>query len=182
MITTVVAALALSIGVAPPTSEPQPVPEGFVPVVDDTRTIVVAVPETWTDVNTVALVNDDGTPRPYIAVSPDIDSFLATFDTPGVLYMALPFELNPVVVVESYGLTSGCETIEVKTYDDPMFVGVIQIGTNCGPLGMTWNMVVASNADHTFTAVVQVQTVVEDQAREIVLLTFNTLEAATLPG
>ena len=53
-----------------------------------------------------------------------------------------------------------------------MFVGVVQIGTNCGPNAMTWNMVVASPADESFTAVLQVKTANEDELLTI-RRTFN---------
>ena len=54
-----------------------------------------------------------------------------------------------------------------------MFVGVIQIGTDCGPDDLTWNMVVANPIDgRPFTALLQIQA--GDQARiTSVLLTFN---------
>jgi len=156
----------------PPSSAP--IPAGYTPLVDDTGAIVVAVPDTWTDIDTAAAVNEDGSPRPYIAASPDLASFLGTFDTPGVLYAAFPYELNPWTLMDAYGIDGGCETVEVKSYDDPVFIGIVQVGTNCGAAGMTWNMVVASTADHSFTALVQVQTAPDDEAMQTVLLTFNT--------
>ena len=48
----------------------------------------------------------------------------------------------------------------------------MQIGTNCGPNAMTWNMVVANPADESFTAVLQVKTANAEELRSI-LLTFN---------
>ncbi len=72
---------------------------------------------------------------------------------------------HPTHVLGQYGLTGGCETIEVHT---PMTIrcsiGVNQVGSNSngGPRAMTWNMVVAARADHIFTAVLQVQTNVPD--------------------
>jgi hypothetical protein len=150
-----------------------PLPEGYLPLVDDTGAIVIAAPEAWTDVDTAP--KDDlveGTLRPYIAASPDIESFLNTFDTPGVLYAASPFTADPLTLVDELGLREGCEALEVKAYDDQFFVGAVQIGTNCGPNAMTWNMVVASPADESFTAVVQVMTANADELRTI-LLTFN---------
>ena len=133
---------------------------------------MIAVPEAWTDVDTAPKVDADGTPRPYIAASPNLESFLNSFDTPGVLYAAFPFTADPLTLVEEFGLREGCETFEVKTYDDPVFVGAVQIGTNCGPNAMTWNMVVASPADESFTAVVQVKTADAEELQTI-LLTFN---------
>jgi hypothetical protein len=154
-----------------------PIPAGYVPLVDDTDSIVIAVPEAWTDVDTAPKADAEGTPRPYIAASPNLESFLGSFDTPGVLYAAFPFTADPLVLVQEFGLREGCETFEVRTYDDQFFVGAVQIGTNCGPNAMTWNMVVASPADESFTAVVQVKTANADELRTA-LLTFNYPEAA----
>jgi hypothetical protein len=150
----------------------QPIPDGYVPLIDDTGSIVVAVPEAWTDITTAPTENEDGSQRPYLAASPDLDSFRATFDNPGVVYSAFPFTADPLTLIDEYGLRRGCETLEVKTYEDPVFVGVVQVGTNCGPNGMTWNMVVANPADESFTALLQVQTASDDELRTV-LLTFN---------
>jgi hypothetical protein len=162
-------AVAISAAAPPPT---EPIPDGYMPLVDDTGSIVIAVPDTWIDVDTAPAVNDDGSLRPYIAASPDIESFLASFDTPGAVYAAFPFTTDLMALVADYGLQSGCETLEINLYDDPVFVGIVQVGTNCGPAGMTWNLVVASPADHSFTALMQLQTGNPDELRTL-LLTFN---------
>ena len=88
------------------------------------------------------------------------------------IYAAFPFTADPLSLIEQFGLREGCETLEVKTYDDQFFVGAVQIGTNCGPNAMTWNMVVANPADESFTALLQVKTANAEELRRI-LLTFN---------
>jgi hypothetical protein len=98
-----------------------------------------------------------------------------------MLYVAFPFESDPLVLIQEYGITSGCEAIEVKTYEDPVFTGVVQIGTDCGPQSMTWQMVAANPADESFTAVVQVQSTVPEEIRTV-LLTFNIVPGAEVPG
>ena len=98
------AALAL-VGSVPPSSEPKPIPAGYTPLVDDTGSIVVAVPASWTEVDLAPAVNEDHSPRPTIGASPNLASFIDTFDTPGMLYAAFPFELNPFNLIEEYGLT-----------------------------------------------------------------------------
>jgi hypothetical protein len=150
-----------------------PIPDGYVPLVDDTDSIVIAVPEAWTDVDTAP---KGATQRPYIAASPDLESFLITFDTPGVQYAAFPFTADPLSLIAQFGLREGCEMLEVKTYDDQFFVGAVQSGTNCGPNAMTWNMVVANPADESFTALLQVKTANAEELRTI-LLTFNDPDA-----
>jgi hypothetical protein len=165
--------LILLIATVPPTT---PIPEGYVPLVDDTHRIVVAVPEQWNDVDTAPMLNDEGgTDIPRIVASPDIESFQMTFDTPGMAYLALPHTDDLLAVFDTYGLTAGCESIEVRDYDDPDFLGFIQIGLHCGPQDMTWNAVVANpvvQPEVPFTAMLQVQAV-DPVWRRTVLLTFN---------
>lgn len=163
------AALALLATVPPGT---EPIPEGYTPIGDSTNTIVVAVPDTWADVDIAPAPTEDFGEVPYIAASPDLAAFYGAFTTPGMLYAAFPFVINPLDYMAQFGVTEGCETLEVKEYDDPIFVGVIQIGTNCGEAGLTWNMVIASPADHSFTAVVQAQSTDATELRTV-LLTFN---------
>ena len=157
---------------APPS--PDPIPAGFTQLFDDTGTIVVAVPNTWSDIETAPSVNEDGSPRPSIVASPDITSFLETFDTPGVIYAAFPFEVDPMTLVGLYGIVGGCQTLEVTTYVDAVFNGVVQVGSNCGASGMTWTMVVASPADQSFTALLQLLTAPDDLAMTTALSTFNS--------
>ena len=152
-------------------------PAGYVQLVDDTGVIAVVVPEAWTDIDTAPDANDDGTPRPYIAASTDIESFTETFVDPGVIYAAFPFEADPQVLVDEFGLTGGCETLESQPYQDAVFTGVVQVGTNCGQGAATWNMVAASPADQSLTAVVQVHTAspADQEAFDTVLASFNVV-------
>ena len=154
------------------TGVPQPIPEGYTPLVDSTNTIVVAVPDAWAEHDLAPQMTEAGIEVPYIAASPDLETFYGAFTTPGMLFAAFPFVVNPLTYVDQFGLEAGCETLEVREYNDPVFVGVVQIGTDCGDAGLTWNMVIASPADHAFTAVVQVQAV-DPQRIRTVLLTFN---------
>ena len=158
---------------------PSPLPSGYVEVVDETGQITVAVPETWTDIDTSQATNNDGTPAPRIAASTDLVSYTETFDTSGVVFVALAYEADPQVVIDANGLVEGCETIEIQPYSDPVFTGLAQVGTNCGDNGAIWNMVVASPADQSLTAVVQVLVTPADaEAMDIVLRTFDTVRAA----
>lgn len=157
---------------------PPQVPDGYVQLVDDTNTIAVVVPTTWSDVDTAPDVNDDGSPRPYISAAPDFEQFQSGFDVPGVLFAAFTFESDPQVLIDLYGLSAGCQAFEVQPYQDPVFIGLVQIGTNCGSAGAaTWNMIIASPADRSFTAVVQLQsaTAADQAAFDVVLDTFNSV-------
>ncbi len=141
------------------------VPAGYVQLVDDTNHITVTVPNTWTTVDTNPSQNPDGTDQPWILATAgtDLDNFQSTF-VDGVLYVAFPFEADPHVLMDQYKLTGGCPDINdttdgVQPYSDGVFTGLIQVGTGCDTSGdVTWNMVVASPPDNSFTAVLQVQT------------------------
>lgn len=160
-------------------------PEGYVRLVDDTGFLTVVVPDTWTDVKTTPVVNEaDGSEQPYIAAAPDIAEFEGTFDVPGVAYVALPFTADPESVITESGLEAGCDTIEVQPYEDPIFTGSVQVGTNCGAGGGTWNMIVASPADESFTALVQLQTAsaADQEAFDVVLGSFTYAGDPTVPA
>jgi len=150
-------------------------PEGYVRIVDDTGLITVVVPDAWTTVDTAPAGNEDGSVRPYIFASGvDPQAFNDTFAS-GVLYTASPYEADPESVITAGGLTAGCESIEVEPYEDPVFTGFVQVGENCGADGGTWNMIVASPADQSFTATVQVQieTDEDQEALDNVLASFT---------
>ena len=174
--------------VAAASAAPPTLPPGFVTLTDDLGRISVSVPGTWTDVDTALAVDDAGGALPFIAAAPNIDSFVNTFDTPGVRYIAFAYAPDPQTLVTEYGLEAGCVSNAVQPYTDGTFTGVVQVGTECGSGLATWNMVVASPADLSFTAVVQVQTAspADQQALDVILASFNvasTAPSATpLPG
>ena len=158
-------------------------PEGYVRLVDDTGLLTVVVPDTWTEVDTAPDVNEDNTPRPYIFASGvDATTFNDTFAS-GLLYVAVPYEVDPESVITSGGLSAGCESIEVQPYEDPIFTGSVQVGTNCGEGGGSWNMIVANPADHSFTAIVQLQieTPADQTACDGVLASFTYAGDPTVP-
>lgn len=165
---------------APPVS----LPEGYVNLVDDTSYLTVAVPAEWSDIDTTPLAGESGPTLARIAAAPDINQFEETFEVPGVTYVATPFTADPQSIIDSSGLTGGCETIEVEDYSGPIFTGLVQVGENCGDDGGTWNMIVASPADETFTAVVQVQTSSADdqEAFDIVLQSFTYSGDPSMPA
>jgi hypothetical protein len=173
---------------APPTAPDdtatvESIPEGFVRLIDDTGFLTVVVPDTWDMVDTVPAGNPDGSPQPWILASTvDLEGFNATF-TSGVLYYAAPYEADPEAYVTSRGLSGGCETIAVQPYEDPIFTGFVQVGTNCGEDGGTWNMIAASPADQSFTAIVQLQisSADEQEAFDLVLSTFTYAGDPTIP-
>lgn len=168
---------------APDGSAPEELPLGFVRLIDDTGLITVVVPETWTETDTAPIVGADGSPQPLIfAATVGIEEFNTTFAS-GMAYTATPYEADPEALIARRGLSAGCETIEVEPYEDPIFTGFVQVGRNCGESRGTWNMVVASPQDQSFTAIVQLQIESPEQQRDfdVVLESFTYAGDPTLP-
>lgn len=181
------AALVVGITGAPSaasaTSDPvAAVPPGYDLLIDDTSTIGVLTPTSWDDRRVDPIITDGGDVMPIIEASPNRDSYTQSFDTPGFTYVAHPFRADPQTLVDEFGLTSGCAEFTVQPYADAVFSGLVQVGTGCGSGAATWNMVVASPADESFTAIVQVQmaSAADEDAFNMVLDTFDQLgEAAS---
>ena len=167
----------------PDAAAPEALPDGYVRLVDDTASLTVVVPDTWTVVDTAPSANDDGSPQPWIyASAAERTEFNETFAS-GVLYIAAPYEADPETFLADSGLSGGCESIEVQPYSDPIFTGFVQVGTNCGPDGGSWNMIAASPEDESFTAVVQLQIATPDEQADFdaVLASFTYAGDPTVP-
>ena len=70
-----------TVEVAPASTKP--IPEGYVPLVDSTSAIVLAVPAAWVDQEVAPIPVEDGSEFPYIAASPDLAAFYESFTVPG---------------------------------------------------------------------------------------------------
>jgi hypothetical protein len=173
---------------APPTEPPgtdlgTPVPADFVPLVDDTGTITVEVPGSWTDVDTAP--NDA---LPFIEASTDRQAYNDTFDVPGVTYVATPFNTDTEAAARQFGLEGGCADEVVQPYDDGVFVGSHLIYTECGGGSAEFHVIAANPANQAFTAMLRIQITgpAEQPILDGILATFNvTAEAATgssVPG
>ena len=166
------AALVALVMSVPPSSEP--LPEGYVPLVDSTQSLVIAVPEAWGDIEVAPIPLEDGSELPYIAASTDLASlYEGEFTAPGVMYAGFPHTDNLLQLINDFGPPRNCVSMETKEYSDPLYLGVVQIGHDCGAQHMTWYMVVANHiGEPHYTAVVQIQTA-DDVERTTVLRTFN---------
>ena len=153
------------------------IPPDYVQLTDDTGTITVAVPNTWTDTSTLPFANDAGVTIPRITAATDYQVFHDTFDAPGLEYVALPYDPDQQGVMTDFGLTSGCSTDEVQPYNDGAFVGLHGIWTDCGPTSVAeWHQLVVSPADNSHTLVLQIQitSAAELTVLQNILDSFNT--------
>jgi hypothetical protein len=165
---------------APPTAPPGSeltTPADVVAITDDTGTITVEVPSSWTDVATAP----DGA-TPFIEASTDREQYNATFDVAGVTYRAAPFNADTETAARQYGLTSGCGSETIEAYNDGVFEGAHLIYTECGPSESAEFHVIAANpASGAFTALLRIQITGADEEPILqgILDTFNIAPSGT---
>jgi hypothetical protein len=188
-VTLPVAALALAANAAsaapPPTEPPGPEvgaspPPGLVTLTDDTGTITVDVPSSWTDVDTAPAGEN-----PWISATPDFVGFISTFDVPGVTFEAVPYTADTATVARERGFAGSCAYEQVQPYDDGLFVGSHLIDTGCGDAGTSEYHVIAANpSNQAFTALLDIQLTAFDEVStlEAILDTFNLTDAAWAAG
>jgi hypothetical protein len=165
-------------------------PADWVTLTDDTDTITVAVPNTWTDVDT-APGQAEGTEVPHIEASTNREVYRGTFDAPGVTYHALPFDTDTAGIVDRFGLASGCSNESTGPYDDGAFAGHHLVYTECGSGPTEFHVIAANPANQAFTALLQIQITGPEEQNILatILDTFNMTSAAaatttttTVPG
>jgi len=135
------------------------VPAGFVPLVDDTQSITIAVPNTWLDIDTSPFVGDQGGQAPRIEAATNIQSFNDTFDAPGALLIELPFDAASEAFVNENGLDAGlCASTVTEPFTNGRFTGHVGRFTGCGSTGTAeWHIMLVSPADQSASYLLIVQ-------------------------
>ena len=127
------------------------VPEGWTVIVDDTQTITIAVPPTWTDVDTAPFGE-----WPTIDATPD----RVAYDTdagPGVYFSANEFSENPEWHSELAYHEENCVDNGAAPWTNGTFTGTVRVYTECSGNPTTAYRIVANPADGAFTAALVVQ-------------------------
>ena len=131
------------------------VPADFVTLTDDTGTITVDVPSSWTDVDTAPAGED-----PWISAAPDFLGFVSTFGVPGVIFQAVSYTADTATVARDngYAIHAAAPTRRCSRTTTVVFAGSHLIDTGCGESGTTEYHVIAANPDNqAFTAVLDIQ-------------------------
>ena len=139
---------------------PGVVPPGFVQLVDDTQSIMMVVPATWTDVDTTPLVSDDGTTQtPSIIAATNIADWESTFSAPGARLVRFPFVADAPALIADIGLPAGtCPVEAVEPFTNGVYTGHIGRWASCGTTGQAeYDVIVASPADQSVSYVLLVQ-------------------------
>ena len=102
-------------------------------LVDDTHTIRVSVPATWTEVDTAPRAGADGSTLAWIAASPDLAGFMSgsTFEVPGVWFTGRPATTDTQSLV-AQAAGAACTDAGVFPYADGVFVGSVRVLVDCG--------------------------------------------------
>ncbi len=105
----------------------------FVSVSDDSGAITVEVPAEWADTN--GAVNPEFGPSIY--ASPNLQSFIDTWDTPGVIVEASNTRTSAEIeaVLNEIDLSGDCVKDSREPYEDALYTGQVDLWTNCGGTG-----------------------------------------------
>jgi hypothetical protein len=142
-------------------------PVGLEPVEDDSGSLTVMVPASWTDVDGRPF--EDGTHD--VVASTDIDEFYRSFDTSGIDFIAFRtgssgagqfFDpTDPIAMEDSLWVMSrfagdrpdipdnACESVDREEFAEAGFDGVIDIYSDCGETGSTYVTVAAADPEET---------------------------------
>jgi serine protease Do len=129
----------------------------FVTVSDDSGSITTNVPIEWSDVN--GQPNPEFGPSLYAA--PDIDSFLNTFDTPGVIIEATGERgaADIDLTLDELSFADQCTYIGRSPYADVLYTGSLDEYSDCGGTGTSLFVVAVTPEDGTFLARLVIQAV-----------------------
>jgi serine protease Do len=126
----------------------------YVSITDDTETITIDVPETWTDVAGVGC-DHNGTTIPCLNASTNIASWNDTWTTPGLFFTVFtpPEDINTLLA--DYGFPDECQDGGIFEYSDVVYTGRYQIWANCGGIASYLIVLAAAPEDNSYTALLQ---------------------------
>jgi serine protease Do len=131
--------------------------DNYVSVSDDSGSITLEVPVEWNDL--------DGTPQPdfgpSIWASPDLASFIDSFNTPGVIVEATGLEGPPDLegVLMDFEFGAACTFVGTSPYSDALYTGLIDEYIDCAGRGTSVFVVAVTDEAQTLVARVMIQAV-----------------------
>ena len=141
-------------------------------ITDETGVLTVDVPTDWVETDTAPLTVDkatangyafalgDLTEAPWIKASPSIADLDSGYETPGLIFTALPPQSSLDETLAAFAPPTGaCAADPIEDYSDGVYTGRFQSFTDCGGTGSMVVTVAAVPEDNSFTAVVAMQIV-----------------------
>ena len=141
-------------------------------ITDETGVLTVDVPTDWVETDTAPLTVDKATAAgyafalgdlaeaPWIKASPSIADLDSGYETPGLIFTALPPQSSLDETLAPFAPPTGaCTADPIEDYSDGVYTGRFQSFTDCGGTGSMVVTVAAVPDDNSFTAVVAMQIV-----------------------
>ena len=131
-------------------------------ITDDTGSIQVEVPVTWTDEDGAPFTDEEGRAVTDVRAAPDLVAFQETWETPGMIFSASSAWAETTTeeallerFVESF--SDDCTYDGRSPYEDPAYTGFYDLFIECGGTGATYVVVAARPPEGNFLILVQVQ-------------------------
>lgn len=141
-------------------------------VVDDSESIVIEVPTTWTDRQTGTWTV---TGAPAIVAATDIDGFNNTWSEPGLIYAQTSSTDDLHGLIDDMDFAADCVDDGRSDYTDGLFTGHYNQYSDCNGSGNQIVVLAANPTDESFTALLLVQMINDSDvlALDQAFATFN---------
>lgn len=135
---------------------------GYTFITDDTVSIGVEVPVEWTDIDGAPFTDDAGRQFFDVRAASDLNSFLTTWDTPGIIVTAssdAAATQNEISFLDAIqpGFAGQCTYDGRFPFDDGLYNGQFDVFTECGGTGAEYLVLAAVPTSRAFVIVVQIQ-------------------------
>lgn len=120
----------------------------FMDVTDDSGTISLRVPETWTDTQSEDWDLGDGPIGSAFSAAPDVKAFNDTWDTPGIFIGVsedVASSFTPDEVVDVFDFKDDCTYDDRYDYESANLEGVYDVWADCGGIKGGTFVVLAAN-------------------------------------
>ena len=155
----------------------------YVWVYDDFGSIQMQVPAGWDDIDGGVWSENEDVVGGMISASPDLDGFLNTWETPGVIFgasddLASYLGYQELLDVLRPDFMDVCELDGRVDYEDAIYRGKYDLFTKCGgPGGAKWLQLAAVSKDDQFAFLILVQAqIVNEEDWEVVDQILATFE------
>lgn len=158
----------------------QPDPVGsFVTVSDDSGSISVDVPDTWSQVDGSGATDGGGVQFAALSASPDLEGYGTTWSVPGVTLYASPDAVGDDIATRLAQFSpSDCTLDNSGAYDDSFYVGEFNYFTNCGGGTTDYVVLVTKDAANTHLMILTAQLVSDSDKSAVLDQMLNTFFAA----
>lgn len=145
----------------------------FETLTDDTGMLSVDVPVQWNERDTAPEYAPGG--WAFIAASDDMEALRFEVAHPGLFFYLLPYQGHISDILPHFGWDGVCAQEETQEFSDAMYSGAFQVWSQCEGTDGIVVVLVASDHDETFTAVmtVKAQTEADIEALDRAFASFN---------